>query len=362
MTRTLIALLLFFALPAAALAQPPTLDSLPLWRSDTVYFDFAMDTLRPQARQQLYDLSYGFRTGMRLYLSGHTDNIGAEPDNDALGARRAARVRDTLLALGVPEAAMLVESFGEKKPVATNDTDENRQRNRRVTVALYLQPLPYAAVVINREGQPIPGASVLFRGRTFSDSTTTGPAGRFRAMLPEGYVFSREVFAPGYFFHNEMFRMEPGLPFDTIVLQRAAPGAAVDIPELYFVGNEDELLPRSAQALPRVLRFMQLNPGITVEIAGHINAPNLPEFSSQTPDFQLSVRRARKVYLYLRNNGIHEARMTYQGYGNSEMRFPRARSEMQQEANRRVEIRVTGIIDPTQLQKEQPRDIFRNRD
>ena len=52
------------------------------------------------------------------------------------------------------------------------------------------------------------------------------------------------------------------------------------------------------------------------------------------------------MYDYLLANGISEKRISFKGYGNWEMRFPKARSESQQAMNRRVEIRIleTGMI------------------
>ena len=51
------------------------------------------------------------------------------------------------------------------------------------------------------------------------------------------------------------------------------------------------------------------------------------------------------VYDYLIENGVPEKQLSYQGYGNHEMRFPRATSETRQAANRRVEIRILGVVE-----------------
>jgi outer membrane protein OmpA-like peptidoglycan-associated protein len=51
-----------------------------------------------------------------------------------LGLKRANEYKDHLMALGVPEAQIEVSSKGESDPAVPNDTPENKQRNRRVTV------------------------------------------------------------------------------------------------------------------------------------------------------------------------------------------------------------------------------------
>ena len=71
--------------------------------------------------------------------------------------------------------------------------------------------------------------------------------------------------------------------------------------------------------------------------------------------FQLSMDRARMVYDYLRSQGIPEHRLTYNGYGNWEMRFPHATTQQQQALNRRVEIRVLSTGDV--ISKKQPLQI-----
>lgn len=65
-------------------------------------------------------------------VEGHTDNIGKDVANADLSTRRAATVRDALLARGAQAARIRSEGFGSKQPIASNDTLEGRARNRRV--------------------------------------------------------------------------------------------------------------------------------------------------------------------------------------------------------------------------------------
>lgn len=66
-----------------------------------------------------------------LVIIGHTDNTGTEKENQKLGLRRAESARKYFKDLGVA-AKIKVESEGESKPVAPNNTKENKQKNRRV--------------------------------------------------------------------------------------------------------------------------------------------------------------------------------------------------------------------------------------
>ncbi|MCP1727354.1 outer membrane protein OmpA-like peptidoglycan-associated protein [Natronospira proteinivora] len=69
-------------------------------------------------------------------VSGHTDSTGAASYNQRLSERRAQSVSRYLLSQGVTEERMLVVGYGEDQPVASNDSEEGRQQNRRVELTL----------------------------------------------------------------------------------------------------------------------------------------------------------------------------------------------------------------------------------
>ena len=69
---------------------------------------------------------------MNVLVEGHTDNQGAAANNQKLSDARAASVRTWLTKHGVEGARLASKGFGQDKPIATNDTDEGRAKNRRV--------------------------------------------------------------------------------------------------------------------------------------------------------------------------------------------------------------------------------------
>ena len=72
----------------------------------------------------------------RIYIDGHTDDVGGERDNLSLSRRRAEGVRDFLASCGVPESRLLVRYHGARYPVAGNESEQQRASNRRTTVRL----------------------------------------------------------------------------------------------------------------------------------------------------------------------------------------------------------------------------------
>lgn len=74
--------------------------------------------------------------GGRVILTGHTDADGDAAYNLELGMKRAGEYKQHLVGLGVDESRIEVRSKGETEPVASNETEEGKQRNRRVTVQI----------------------------------------------------------------------------------------------------------------------------------------------------------------------------------------------------------------------------------
>jgi outer membrane protein OmpA-like peptidoglycan-associated protein len=68
----------------------------------------------------------------KLLISGHTDNVGDDKKNMVLSKQRSEAVKAYLTSKGVDASRLITEFYGETKPIATNDTPEGRQRNRRV--------------------------------------------------------------------------------------------------------------------------------------------------------------------------------------------------------------------------------------
>lgn len=71
-----------------------------------------------------------------LLIEGHTDNVGTDENNLILSQKRATAVKNYLIKKGVDAAKLEAFGYGEGKPVATNDTPEGRQRNRRVEMKI----------------------------------------------------------------------------------------------------------------------------------------------------------------------------------------------------------------------------------
>ncbi|HVS88508.1 MAG TPA: OmpA family protein [Candidatus Acidoferrum sp.] len=99
-----------------------------------VLFDSGKFTLRPLAREKLAKISGIVLAypSLKLAIEGNTDSVGTELFNQQLSEQRAEAVRSYLTQQGVPESSTTATGFGKTRPIASNDTSEGRQQNRRV--------------------------------------------------------------------------------------------------------------------------------------------------------------------------------------------------------------------------------------
>jgi outer membrane protein OmpA-like peptidoglycan-associated protein len=103
-----------------------------------VLFAFGKYDLRPNTREALAKLS-GIvlgHPGLKLSVEGYTDSIGSDEVNQTLSQKRADTVRDYLIQQGVDASSITATGFGKSNPVASNDTDQGRQQNRRVEIII----------------------------------------------------------------------------------------------------------------------------------------------------------------------------------------------------------------------------------
>lgn len=82
--------------------------------------------------------------GTKLEVGGHTDNKGDAAGNEKLSANRAKAVMDYLVKAGVSKDALIAKGYGSTKPVASNDTDEGRFKNRRIEFSVVMSSKRYS--------------------------------------------------------------------------------------------------------------------------------------------------------------------------------------------------------------------------
>jgi outer membrane protein OmpA-like peptidoglycan-associated protein len=114
-------------------------------------YDFDSDVVLPEAQANLRELAASLDKypGSDVLIVGHTDALGTSSYNQSLSERRASAASAYLASQGVARSRIATRGLGETEPVAGNDTEAGRQRNRRVEVAIYASEA-YRAEVAKR--------------------------------------------------------------------------------------------------------------------------------------------------------------------------------------------------------------------
>lgn len=104
-----------------------------------ILFPFNSTDILPDGKQNLQTLASSLDKypNSDILIVGHTDSVGTDAYNMDLSQRRAQAASAYLQSLGVPASRLQTAGRGESEPIASNDTEEGRQRNRRVEIAIY---------------------------------------------------------------------------------------------------------------------------------------------------------------------------------------------------------------------------------
>ncbi len=257
----------------------------------TIYFSSGKSELSKTAKHALDSLKDYFKTksNASFIINGHADNVGTDESNMVLSNQRAKSVTDYFESNSIPSNTITSKGFGQDKPIADNDTEAGRAKNRRVDIIVTI-PAPKM-----EEQPPLAPAKVNDMPAKVITHTT--------AALT-----------------------------DTSSSKNLQVGQVLRLANLNFVGGTAHLLPESKPALETLLKVMQDNPTLEIEIGGHVCCAN---------DMPLSEDRALAVEKYLTGKGISKFRMVSKGYSRSK---PIAQDDRTNEEgarmNRRVEITI----------------------
>ncbi|HNP05987.1 MAG TPA: OmpA family protein [Cyclobacteriaceae bacterium] len=163
-------------------------------------------------------------------------------------------------------------------------------------------------------------------------------SGQYLMVLTTGSDYALYVTAPNYLFQSLNFNYEDNLNPEPVIidilLDKTETGATVVLNNIFFDFDQYELKERSITELSKVIRILNDNPNIHVEIGGHTDSDGSAAYNKQ-----LSLKRAQSVVSYLVEKGINRARLSEMGYGADRPIRPNDSDENKQ-ANRRIEFKI----------------------
>lgn len=256
---------------------------LALHTTDTiqVYFSFDLHNLDKNSQKILdeYLKNISQKDSVNIHVLGYTDKKGNDAYNLNLSQQRANEVKQYLLVHDV-KPEWIADCKGFGK------TDIREVYPSRMTDSLCRKV-------------------VLYIERVY-----------FRMKIPQTVVLKKEDFREG----------------NTLTLQN-----------INFIPGKALLLPESMNVLAQLLKILTDNPGMEIEIRGHVCCIEDDGVDFETMQRNLSVMRAKKIYDYLIMNGIDAKRLQYHGYGGTQKLIQPEMTEDDRIKNRRVDIRIIKI-------------------
>ncbi len=163
-------------------------------------------------------------------------------------------------------------------------------------------------------------------------------SGKYLVSLPAGKNYGIAVKKDGYLFHSEHFNIPDTAAYQeyqkNIDLMRIEVGNKVILKNIFFDTDEYTLRDASIPELQRLIRLLEENADIRIEISGHTD-----NRGSEAYNKKLSKNRAKAVVEYLTEHGVDEERLTYKGYGESQP-IATNKTEEGRQKNRRTEFKI----------------------
>lgn len=162
--------------------------------------------------------------------------------------------------------------------------------------------------------------------------------GEFLATLTAGKNYGLNVSKDGYLFYSANFSLlghEVREPYIlTVELSPIEVGNKVVLNNIFFDTNKYDIKPDSKAELQKLIDFLTLNSGTSIEISGHTD-----NVGNKLANQVLSENRAKAVYQYLVAHGISASRLVYKGYGDTQPVLPNT-SDENRSKNRRTEFKI----------------------
>jgi OOP family OmpA-OmpF porin len=257
--------------------------------SESIQFAAGSPTISPESRGTIDRLADALRTcpDVAFEVGGHTDSQGSDSGNQQLSDARARAVLGALRSDDLPLLAMTAKGYGESEPVADNDTEEGRARNRRIAFTL---PALAGAAAEAEAADPGDGESLVAQGQ--SGDPTEVCLERLDALLSENTI-------------------------------EFAPGSA-------------EIAAESASVVNAIAGVLRGCPEAALEVGGHTDSTG-----SDSGNLELSQSRAEAVLAAVRRKDMPLPDFTAKGYGEADPIADNATAEGRAQ-NRRIAFTAIG--------------------
>lgn len=222
------------------------------------------------------------------------------------------------------------------------------------TIEFYIeQKVNVKGVVTNDEGYPLITSVTINnnKGELISGTISDPKSGEYEihTILRKNILYSINYFNDSSFIYSKIITLGDTVELQDIriILPKLKKGKKYSMGNINFYEGSPQYLPSALPSIENLVKLMIINKDLRILIEGHYNCA-YPEHKGQkidrtllNDDYEdLSLERAKKIKKYLINKGIEQFRISTIGKRCEEMIFPEAKNKEEQEANRRIEIKV----------------------
>jgi outer membrane protein OmpA-like peptidoglycan-associated protein len=280
----------------------------------------------------------GSMGGYDIFYSRYENGVWDQPVN--LGYPINSADDDVFIEMSASGLTLYYASFkrdglGEKDIYSARYEEE---LNLRAKVALY------KGFVFDEDSKSPVSATIelidLEKNEPIGKFNTDASTGKFLVSLPAGKNYGAVIQADGYLFSSDNFNIPDTADYNEynkdIYLKPVVAGSAIILNNIFFETSKWDLKNQSANEMQRLVGFLNSNPKMRIEIAGHTD-----NVGNADGNQKLSENRAKAVVDYLLSKGVDATRLTYKGYGETQPVTSNETNEGRA-LNRRTEFRILG--------------------
>jgi outer membrane protein OmpA-like peptidoglycan-associated protein/tetratricopeptide (TPR) repeat protein len=278
---------------------------------NNIFFDFDKAVLRKDSDEDLkkildFLIQY---SDFKVEISGHTDSKGNERYNQKLSERRGAAVVKYMIQNGIPKERMVAKGYGEKKPLAPNETDEGRQMNRRTELKI----LDTSYTPIER----LKDISISYRNEY---GTLDRSGGDKKAQRKKRRTKNNQI--------------KHISDYDQMMANQPKAGELLS-PKVHFVQNmSGSLTEYSLMRIAEVVDLMKKYPALKIKVMAYGDYSGNLSYNKA-----ISKQRAETVYKLILNGGVAKERLQMESFKENTNRQNET-AETVDLKNRRVEFVV----------------------
>jgi outer membrane protein OmpA-like peptidoglycan-associated protein len=239
-----------------------------------------------------------------------------------------------------PEKAPLLSSQDQLLAMRANPVS-NLKTESAVEVKLAKVTILKGVVTDAKTTQPLEAAIDLIdndKNVVLATFKSNSASGKYLVTLPSGKNYGIAVKRDGYLFHSENFNIPEGADYaeytKDVALKKIEIGSIIVLKNIFFDFDKATIRPESANELERLIKLLNDNPTIKIELSSHTDSKGSDEYN-----MKLSDNRSKSVVTYLIEKGINASRLVAKGYGETKPIDTNDTDEGRQN-NRRSEFKI----------------------